>query len=1161
MEFNLSTFYSGFDVQKDFDVDLSNIDTKLSLATNALALSWESIHQNNELLEELIDMAHGFTKLEDKHKKQLSYLISSSLTNACHQCALMLEASDYVETVDMLKATLERYGYLMFVVLNFLGKEDFAFGGTTSKQKQTSVQWRANCQQVEDALDSITACLKLDLSKIFVTTPEKNQFLELFIRPIFHLMEIPERMKMPTIKTLMFRDISLAVTKHGSGEIIQNSVIQSLTYYPHLPPYMAELLHTLDKRFDHIKLTEDILREISQLEINPNDTNGPKAISEFLIKVSELSPRLILRQISSTAQLLDNSNQSLRCSVVETCGNIVVDALKSENQASASEDETALQSNTQQVEGLFTLLLERFYDQNPFVRTKALQAMVKIFDVKVKREWCQSVMRELKNSLLDRSTLVRRNAIKLMFKLLTKHPFSGSHGSQLKRSVWEQRVNDIQAELEAYLPKDALTKMKKSIDADDMEIDENDEENDEEREKENGEEDNEEGNNDANDENGKEDASGPDSESDVDHELLNQSFREQENNLPNPEVLIRANLQLRFYKDALDFIEALEEGTAVCTTLLFSRNKTEVLEAMDFLVAADSYEISNAPQGIRRMLHLVWMKGTSDEGKSILSHLVDCYRHLFLSAPATDNANQASRRAALNLISLTIDATVADLASLEKLMCYMYETRLIHRDVVTMLWYIYSKAGANDPDFPKAQVHGAIIVLGMISSADHSVVQMGIESLINVGLGEVGRNDLVLCKHSCATLLKIRPPKLTKNSDFTFAAEGDAINGLKGVLLGYSENREWFPMAEQALAAIFEATSHPEDVCADIIKEKAKSVFQGSESDESKTVSLSQLVFIVGHTAVKTIEHLEMLETQFKKQKHGLESATNGKKKEDMAENELEMIGGTSEDDFSDIVVYMREREILFGENSLLARFGPMVTEICSKANVYGDEMLQRSACLCLAKLMCVSSRFCEANLPLFITIMERSPDPVIRSNCVLGLGDMAVSFNNLVDENTDFLYRRLTDDNLMVQRTCLMTVTFLILAGQVKVKGQLSAMAKCLENSDQAISDMCKLFFTELATKDNAIYNGFIDIFSGLSSDESLSKDAMKRIVKFLVAFIEKEKHQKQLSEKLLTRLMKSQSESQWNDIAFVLNTIPYKNESITQALQGGYKMVSARD
>ena len=141
------------------------------------------------------------------------------------------------------------------------------------------------------------------------------------------------------------------------------------------------------------------------------------------------------------------------------------------------------------------------------------------------------------------------------------------------------------------------------------------------------------------------------------------------------------------------------------------------------------------------------------------------------------------------------------------------------------------------------------------------------------------------------------------------------------------------------------------------------------------------------------------------------------------------------------------------------------------------------------------------------------------------------------------------------------MTVTFLILAGQVKVKGQLAMMAKCLENADNGISDMCRLFFTELATKDNAIYNGFIDIFSGLSNDSDLAKDSMKRILRFLIAFIEKEKQQKQLSEKLFIRLNKASTEEEWKDVAFVLQTLPVKSDKVTAALNEGYKMVGVRN
>jgi len=175
-------------------------------------------------------------------------------------------------------------------------------------------------------------------------------------------------------------------------------------------------------------------------------------------------------------------------------------------------------------------------------------------------------------------------------------------------------------------------------------------------------------------------------------------------------------------------------------------------------------------------------------------------------------------------------------------------------------------------------------------------------------------------------------------------------------------------------------------------------------------------------------------------------------------------------------------------------------------------------------------------------------------------LGDMAVCFNHLIDENTDFLYRRLNDREVSVKRTCLMTLTFLILAGQVKVKGQLGEMAKCLEDSDKGIADLAKMFFTELATKDNAVYNHFIDVFSLLTSDKQVEEESMKRIVKFLTSFIEKDKHAKQLSEKLASRLNRCETERQWNDVAYALSLLPHKNEEIQKVVATGFKVVQSK-
>lgn len=67
---------------------------------------------------------------------------------------------------------------------------------------------------------------------------------------------------------------------------------------------------------------------------------------------------------------------------------------------------------------------------------------------------------------------------------------------------------------------------------------------------------------------------------------------------------------------------------------------------------------------------------------------------------------------------------------------------------------------------------------------------------------------------------------------------------------------------------------------------------------------------------------------------------------------------------------------------------------------VLQDPALRTAAVLSLSKLMCVSSQFCETYLPLLFRIFETAKEPIIRSNIVIALGDVAVCFSNMIDEN-----------------------------------------------------------------------------------------------------------------------------------------------------------------
>ncbi|SMN21270.1 similar to Saccharomyces cerevisiae YLR272C YCS4 Subunit of the condensin complex [Maudiozyma saulgeensis] len=1146
-DFVLSEYLSKFQTSdKTSFSPVENASRELNVVIDKLAVSPEQIDTEEETLESLIDLCQGFPHLTDKLQIQLSYLISSSckiLSNDIQN--ILTGTSNFNDTMELIpewKRHLEEYGYLIHTLLFFL-KEDIHKTASRSAnlnrgrkvpggnvETQVVEKFKSSCNQILQLCETIVAILNINFNRIFQTTVENDLFIGLFTRPLFSLVEVEAVIKVPALNHSITSIIALSVRNHGQSSSAQNAILTNLTYFSHLSNFTADLLTVVSSEFNYPQLTEDILKDISNRVFNAKDSTGPKSISGFLIKLSSLLPVVMLRQMSSLIKLLNNSSITLRCSIVEACGNIVINLAK---------DGESFVHYKQQIGVLIELLEERFQDSNPYVRTKAIQGCLRIIDLNVKlNEKRASITMLAVRSLQDRSSLVRRNATKLLSKLLLKHPFNLIHGSQLRLSDWKMYLSVAEETLGKLLGEVAPTD---SIVGDSETI------------------------------------HGTDDVSRIEEEATDV-------NGINGNAILKARLMVSYYKDAIEFIESLHSSIDLISDLLFSRNRNEVLEAMDFLVLCDAYDLEPSEHGIKKMLHLVWVKGTNDEGTSISTHLIYCYKQLFLTAPDGVTAKERSGYIAKNLIDLTVDASVADLASLEKLLGMMYQDNLIDENIIRVLWAIYNSTLKDDVAnrFTKDQLHGSIIVLSMLALENYEIITKGLDSLLNIGLGDIGSKDLILCKYSCIALERMVPKKETTiQSMISKAQEEVAVKKLYKKVVNNTKDLAFYPMCEQAINALFTISSKPDIVGSELIREKTMMTFGKPESGEdsmmvdtdSRVVSLSQLLFIVGQIAIKTLVYLEKCEAEFKKRKIQAE-IQKGKEKDNQQndasntttdsiskDKELEMIGDTNEDDFTDAIQFIKETELLYGENSLFKKFCPIIEEIVSNSTRFNDVMLQRTATLCMEKLMCISSKYCEKSLPLLITVMEKSPDPIVRSNAVLGLGDVAVCFNNLVDENTDYLYRRLHDENLMVQRTCLMTVTFLILAGQVKVKGQLAEMAKCLENPDQGISDMCRLFFTELATKDNAIYNGFIDIFSNLSSDKMLKQDGFKKIIKFLLSFVEKERHQKQLCDKLCSRLKKCTTQEQWDDVEFVLNNISFKNEKITALLGEGFKLVSARE
>lgn len=1038
-------------------------------------------------------------------------------------------------------------------------------GGKGGKAKKDSNAWDAS-GQIQVALETMIKVQKLRLGRLFPTSSERDTFIGMFTRAVYLILESEARVKNTGLRMHCFKVLCIAVKHYGHAYGAQTSIIQSLSYFEHLSEPMAEFLHILAEQYDYPQLAEEILRELSGKEFNSNDLKGPKSVSVFISKLSEIAPRLVIRQMTSVAKFLDSDSYTLRCAILDVCGNLI-------SMLSKQEPGEQAENHKAQINAFFDVLEERVLDLNPYCRCRTLQVYSKICDLETKFPKRRQTATELATrSLEDKSSNVRRNAVKLLGKLISTHPFSVLHGGQLAYKEWDERLQAVDNELNALQPPAGSPGLGEKAEKVDEELLE-----------------------DATEIGDAQDQG--DKAAEMSDEEKAAAIQKAAEDAATSEAIGKLQLTRRYYVEAIRFIEVLQDASSLICQQLLSKNKSEVIEAMDFFMVADAYSIESARIGIRKMLHLIWTKGNSDEGKGVQTHLIDCYKSIFFDAPSNFSPNDAANYIARNMISLTFGASVAELTSLEQLLSTMLKGDMISEVVVSKLWQVYN---VQSKEISKTQRRGAIMVLSMLALADPNIVVQEMESMLNIGLGRYGRADFALSKHTCIALARIKPSGRKAKDAPAFARlpnDHAVMQRLASIISLASDSQEWFGVAEQAIGAIYTLAKHPDILCSEIVRRRTKEVFQRScsvetidadgdtsmaeqpdpeeaqpaqpEQKQAAEKALAQLLFIVGHVAIKQIVHIELCELDFKKRKverekekpppSPVKKGAKGSKSEPTEDNELDLIGGTTEDDFTEAMAHIREREILYGSQSLLSNFGPLLTEICSNNQQYQDQNLQAVAAVSLAKLMCVSSAYCEANLPLLITILERSTDAVTRSNVVIALGDMAVCFNHLLDENTDFLYRRLSDNDFSVKRTCLMTLTFLILAGQVKVKGQLGEMAKCLEDEDRRIADLSRMFFTELATKDNAVYNQFVDMFSVLSADERLEEESFRKIVKFLAGFIEKDKHAKQLAQKLASRLPRCENERQWNDVAFALGLLQHKDEEISKTVAEGFQVVQS--
>ncbi|EJU02276.1 hypothetical protein DACRYDRAFT_94650 [Dacryopinax primogenitus] len=1208
-------------IPNEVDPSDGNVGRALEKAVEAVAENIENVGD-----EETWDSLRSFLKhSEHLNGAQLSKLldsISSGLQSTIDQLSHVIEGEDPSSFLPF-KPTLERFAFLLqwFVTVAeraaatapgdaaSLAKPKGRGAAKKKADGKKRGEWSWDTQ-IAPTLTLMAKTLKLRTHRLWSTSAERDAFVNCFTRPAYQIAQSETYMKNQDIRLAVYKVICLAVKQHAQGFSAQTSIMQNLQYFEHLSEPMAEVLAVLAKDFDHAQLSEEILREIAAKSFSAQDTKGPRSFGRFLTRITELLPRIVLKQISLLLTHLDSESYPMRMSIIEILGTLIKElSLSEEGEQDARE---------KQIEKLFELLNERFMDLNSWVRAKVITTLTKLCDLPTKFPKQRQQITELTIAALeDKSSSVRRYAIALITRLILTHPFGLLHGGPLNLAAWEDRYKKVKDELDALEKKMGVLEGQRDVGEDEVEEDKAEGEREDD---------------DADENEVEEDAGEDDEEREMDEveptpkkpkrskkskaraprqsEPLNLAAVSEEQALAamDGSMMIKLRLTKRYYADALRFIRIIEHSMDLLSTLLVSTNKAEVLEAMEFFRVAHEYEFVSAQIGIKKMVHLIWTKDNnvvSEDGKElkgIRARLLEVYRNLYFDAPPDQDSKHVVNRIAKNLIELTYSATLAELTSLEELLRTMMDDGQIQMDIVQKLWDVYG----TEREIPRQQRRGAIMILGMLAVAKREVVTERVETLLRIGLGSFGKADLNLARFSCIALQRVSgSAKKVKGSlvDKTMRLPMDnaIFRKLEEAIEWPCASAAWFGMAEQAINTIYLLGEQPDTLCQEMVKSLTRKAFAPLPEDRSPrpqkevptqpgvpptpgfnllddnevtatsiamntpgsttsndigdAFALSQLVFVVGHVAIKHIVYLELVERELKRRKDEAAKDKKAKTKGSAKEGEeLEQVAGNAEDDIGDIVSGVRERELLYGPASLLALYGPMLKEICGTPRVYKNVYLRRAATIALSKFMCVSSLYCEDNLLLLFKIMETSRDPTMRSNIVIALGDVAISFSNMIDENSNRLYDGLADQDLTVKKNTLMVLTHLILNGMIKVKGQLGEMAKCLEDEETRIADLAKLFFSELASKDNAVYNNLPDVISHLSTGEhAVDEETFQRTMKYIFSFIEKEKQAENIVEKLCQRFRLAKDERQWRDIAFCMSMLPFKSErSMKKLIEG---------
>ncbi|ETL49926.1 hypothetical protein L916_00749 [Phytophthora nicotianae] len=1153
------------------------------------------------LQEDWLDLTYSLVKklptLSESLRMRVVEMLAAFVSNVTEGVLARRPGSDDADDVALYRSTFKASVYFLITALTSVSSLQLQAEKDIIKHKgkgknQNSTINRINWSKVvEGAIHKLSRSVSPKTFSMWNMNVPEEEFSMLYCKVVFELLGNATLCRGKSLKPKLYHLLAMSLQKAPAIHIsVVASLIDLIYTHEHLSASIAELVELLYFKYANMTFAADLISEIGKISSRDasKDVAGTRNIAMFLSSLSTLTPALIMGNLSFVLALLDSEAYQLRNAAVTCVTQILLWNFRQSGQqqetdepeaatasrkktrkhrkkdqetkndgsgtddSSEEDDGSSSDSNDEEEDigkananaprtfsrstrdQLLSVLEDRTHDVNSFARGHVLKMWALLCEEgALPLHMLKNVTLMAVGRLQDKAAVVRRHSIHLLSLLLERNPFMGN----LDRGFYEKKRDELTEEMKKKRD-EVIAGAEKEM----------------------------------NEALGEIAIQGEDKAASASPQPTVSS---EEQAVALEKELQRTMRLLKFYQDAIDFIDEFElQALPLMGQLLGSKSISDVLEAIQFFEKAYRFHLGAAQTGIKKVLPLTWRSDVS-----IQEQLSNTFVGLFIRIDVDDPERNSPQLVAENLVKFLDECTVAEYTCLERIMGELHRSQKVPMVVISSLWGLVDVTV-----YPISVVSNALVLLSMIANIDDSMLFSNdrLGQVLSMGFGDVAcspASQYRVLGAACRLVqcIQLEPKNATakSNSQTQRRIQRSNLDATEQIILRLQRflaldfvsddgieveclHSTWFDTVQQAIEAIFSICERPEDVCGDVIKHLSLRLFESETNDVSR-VELAHFFFVLGHSAVKVAIHVEKLAAKVKKMRGNRSAAARPAENsglndaEDVSAMEDELgVAAEVEAEEDTFVNNIIQKEIAC--RNLLGMYGPLIIRVLvgNEEEFMSDELLTECAVVALSKFMAVSEEFCEKHLQLLFTILQDSPQPSVRGDVIIALGDLSFRFPNLVEPWTSHLYNRLRDVNLNVRKNTIVVLSHLILNDMIKVKGQISEIAISLVDENDGIRSLAKLFFFELSKKgNNPIYNMLPDAIGQLSTSELVSNSDFQTISRFLIQFITKEKQIESIVEKLSQRFPTAARAQQQRDLAYCLARLPHTEKSLKYLYQ----------